>query len=143
MDGQQPNFELPPVNIAAHGEQHDFKQTLSPESGREALLPQPEKIANPPAAPAPVALPQSVQMASLAAAPAAVQQTPQPADDGSSSLPALADDADLIEKEWVNKAKQIVDKTKTNPYLQNREISKFKAGYIKKRYNKDIRVSED
>src|SRR5690606_30294000 len=43
----------------------------------------------------------------------------------------IADDADLIEKEWVERAKEIVHKTKDNPYLQNKAITKMKADYIK------------
>lgn len=52
--------------------------------------------------------------------------------------PQIADDADLIEKEWVEKAKEIVAKTRENPYLQNKAINEMKTDYIKKRYNKDI-----
>lgn len=57
--------------------------------------------------------------------------------------PSIADDVDLIEKEWVEKAKEIVEKTKDNPYLQNKAISEFKADYIKKRYNKDLTQGHD
>lgn len=53
-----------------------------------------------------------------------------------------ADDLDLIEKKWVVKAKDIVNNTKGNPHAQNLELSKMKAEYIKKRYNKDIRIDE-
>jgi len=56
--------------------------------------------------------------------------------------PMIADDVDLIEKEWVEKAKEIVNKTKDNPYLQNKAISEIKTDYIKKRYNKDLSKSE-
>ena len=56
--------------------------------------------------------------------------------------PQIADDVDLIEKEWVEKAKEIVGKTKENPYLQNKAISEIKADYIQKRYNKNIAKSE-
>lgn len=56
--------------------------------------------------------------------------------------PLAADDSDLIEKEWVSKAKQIVAATRDDPHLQNREMSRFKADYLKKRYNKDIKVEE-
>ena len=56
--------------------------------------------------------------------------------------PAIADDTDLIEKEWVQKAKDIVARTKDDPRAQNREMGVFKADYVKKRFNKDIRVSE-
>lgn len=57
-----------------------------------------------------------------------------------SATPAIADDADLIEKEWVMKAKQIVEKTKDDPHRQNEEINKVKADYLKKRYNHDLKV---
>lgn len=54
-----------------------------------------------------------------------------------------AEDSDLIEKEWVAKAKQIVERTKDDPYVQNKEISKVKAEYIKRRYNKDLKLSDN
>lgn len=53
-----------------------------------------------------------------------------------------AADVDLIEKAWVEKAKAIVQGTYGNPFLQSQELSKMKAEYIKKRYNKDIKVAE-
>ncbi len=58
------------------------------------------------------------------------------------SVPAIADDNDLIEKEWVAKAKQIVNKTKNDPHLQNIEMNQYKATYIKKRFNKDVKLTE-
>lgn len=61
---------------------------------------------------------------------------------GAGAMPMAADDSDLIEKEWVSKAKEIVEKTKEDPHEQSREISYLKADYLKKRYNKDIKVSE-
>jgi hypothetical protein len=56
--------------------------------------------------------------------------------------PLAADDSDLIEKEWVTKAKAIVEKTKHDPYLETKEMSLFKADYLKKRYNKELKVAE-
>lgn len=61
----------------------------------------------------------------------------------STTFPQIADDNDLIEKEWVLKAKEIVAQTAHDPHLQNKAISRFKADYLKKRYNKDIKLSED
>ncbi len=58
-------------------------------------------------------------------------------------LPAIADDNDLIEKEWVNKAKEIVARTKLDPHQQNEEFNKVKVDYLKKRYNKELKLSED
>jgi len=71
--------------------------------------------------------------------------TPQSDDTGTMSLvtpPATADDQDLIEKEWVHKAKQIVEKTRDDPYIQSKELTKFKADYMQKRYNKSLKMSE-
>jgi len=57
-------------------------------------------------------------------------------------MPADADDTDLIEREWVDKAKAIVEHTKADPHLQNQEINKMKADYIQKRYNRQIKINE-
>lgn len=65
----------------------------------------------------------------------------QPAN--SPHAPTIADDNDLIEKEWVNRAKLIIAKTKDDPREQSKQLHKYKADYIKKRYNKDIKVSEE
>ncbi len=56
--------------------------------------------------------------------------------------PPVAGDDDLIEKEWVTKAKEIVEKTKHDPHLETKEISLFRADYLKKRYNKELKVAE-
>jgi hypothetical protein len=56
--------------------------------------------------------------------------------------PTTVDDGDLIEKEWVTKAKQIVERTRDNPYQQSEELTLFKADYMKKRYDKTIKVSK-
>ncbi len=61
---------------------------------------------------------------------------------GVQGMPAMADDIDLIEREWVHKAKEIVEQTKGDPHTQNKEINKVKADYLKKRYNKDLKLEE-
>jgi hypothetical protein len=53
-----------------------------------------------------------------------------------------AQDADLIEKEWVERAKSLVAQTQDDPYKQKNEMSKIKADYIKKRFNKTIPVED-
>lgn len=69
--------------------------------------------------------------------------TPASAPDANAYTAALmADDADLIEKEWVTRAKAIVMHTKDDPHAQNREMNKVKADYLKKRYNKDLKTTE-
>ena len=56
------------------------------------------------------------------------------------NLPVEAGDLDLIEKQWVIKAKEIVAQTSENPHIQQQEIAKMKTEYIKKRYNRDIQL---
>ena len=56
------------------------------------------------------------------------------------TTPTVAEDVDLIEKEWVEKAKAIVEKTRNDPYAQNQELNRFKADYMQKRYNKEIKI---
>lgn len=60
-----------------------------------------------------------------------------------SDSPAVAADDEVIEKEWVDKAKRIVIETKDNPYQQEKEVSKLQADYLKKRYGKDVKISSD
>lgn len=57
--------------------------------------------------------------------------------------PQIADDADLIEKEWVDKAKELVDRTKSDPRQQNIALNKMKADYLKKRFNKVIKTEKE
>lgn len=98
-----------------------------------------------PAVPNPAPVPAQPLPAPQPAAPAGPTSpvAAQPANSADTTTPLIADDTDLIEKEWVEKAKQLVDQTKDDPYKQNKEINKFKATYIKKRYNKDIQLSKD
>ncbi|HEX9679202.1 MAG TPA: hypothetical protein VGA08_01105 [Candidatus Saccharimonadales bacterium] len=54
--------------------------------------------------------------------------------------PAVAADVDVIEKEWVNKAKAIVHEHKHDPYTQENEASRLKADYKTKRFNKVVKT---
>ena len=87
----------------------------------------------------PAAVAQSMAAAqSIAGTPPA-----QPPAAASTTAHMSAQDVDLIEKEWVQKAKDIVAHTIGDPYTQNKEINKIKADYIKKRYNKDIKQTNE
>jgi hypothetical protein len=59
-----------------------------------------------------------------------------------STTPLIADDVDVIEKEWVDRAKKIVSATKADPHIQEKEVSKLQADYLMKRYNKKLKVNE-
>ncbi len=47
-------------------------------------------------------------------------------------------DVDVIEKEWVEKAKSIVAKTKDDPREQSIELTGMKREYIEKRFGKSL-----
>lgn len=64
------------------------------------------------------------------------------ADDQADENPTDANDIDVIEKEWVDRAKAIVAKTKADPYEQEKQVSELQADYMKKRYGRDIGLVE-
>lgn len=94
----------------------------------------------------PVAAPQSAlpQNQPMPTAPQPLPDQPmgQVVDQSAGSTPLIADDVDVIEKEWVEKAKKIVDSTKSDPHQLEKEVSKLQADYLMKRYNKKLKVSE-
>lgn len=57
--------------------------------------------------------------------------------------PAVAADEDLIEKEWVEKAKKVISDTKHDPYAQEQAVSRLQADYLHKRYGKVIKVPQE
>jgi len=66
--------------------------------------------------------------------PATAITQPQ-ADD---SNPIVANDEDLIEKEWVDKAKGIIAATKDDPYRREQEINRLQIDYLRKRYGREV-----
>lgn len=93
------------------------------------------------AAPAPIVaqpvLPPPVVAVPQPATPA--PQQPAPAVD---DLPMVANDDDLIEKEWVDKAKKIIVETKDDPYRREQEVGRLQADYLYKRYGRKLGASE-
>jgi hypothetical protein len=69
-----------------------------------------------------------------------------PADDTTTplvdDLPIVANDDDLIEKEWVDKAKKIIMQTKDDPYRREQEVNRLQADYLRKRYGKELGSSQ-
>lgn len=60
-----------------------------------------------------------------------------------SDAPAAAADEDLIEKEWVEKAKRVVAETRNDPHAQEDAISRLQADYLQKRYGRTIKLPSD
>jgi hypothetical protein len=128
--GPQPQFELPKVQdkgLERQTEQAIEKRQVSEGASSKAAPKFPVQQQAAPPAQAP-----SVQQIPIQSEPSGYQLT--------AGLPAK--DADLIEKQWVDRAKAIVDQTQDDPFRQNKEMSKMKADYIKKRFNKSIPVED-
>ena len=56
--------------------------------------------------------------------------------------PAVAADEDVIEKEWVDKAKKIILETKDDPFGRSARVNELQRDYLQKRYNKNLGASE-
>jgi hypothetical protein len=74
--------------------------------------------------------------ASLPAVPLAVGTTSPMAP--AVVLPGLAEDVDVIEKEWVDAAENIIVATAGDPHAQEEQQEVLQIDYLKKRYGKDI-----
>jgi len=119
--------------------------TAQPQIGAVAPTAQPPAQAMP-AMPEPApatAITTPPQPAGPSPAPLPTASDPQisTSDAGQSAGP-VDDNDTAFDEEWVNRAREVVSKTKTDPFTQSQELSKLKAQYIKLRYNKDIKVSE-
>lgn len=133
--------ELPPIPNPAEqsqglppAEQNTFPVGAETQAGQAIEAGQSQQIPSYQQAQQPVSLPQP----NPAADPGQFQGSPV-----ATAMPAIADDTDLIEKEWIAKAKEIIARTKQDPYQQNKEVEHMKADYMKKRYSKDIKITED
>lgn len=80
--------------------------------------------------------PATLPMPVMAAPTAADSPSAPPASSGMS--PLVAADEDLIEKEWVDRAKKIVGDTKDDPYTQEEAVSGLKKEYKEKRYGRGL-----
>lgn len=120
---------------------------LIPDTSLEQELPTPEKIG-----PAGETANQSAPVAPATSLPQPIVATPTDEPDATSTTPAdksttvtgpaFADDVDVLEKEWVDKAKKIVDETRQDPYKQEEQVSDLQADYLRKRYGKVVKTSE-
>jgi hypothetical protein len=76
----------------------------------------------------------------VAAQPSLATQVPPPA--SASTTPLVAADEDLIEKEWVDKAKEIIQQTKDDPHTRSQKVNELQRDYLQKRYGKVIGASQ-
>ncbi len=78
--------------------------------------------------------------------PAPLPQVPPPPHptvfDDDDDMPTTAGDDDLIEKEWIDKAKKIISETKNDPHEQEKAFIRLQADYLRKRYGKVIKIPD-
>ena len=76
--------------------------------------------------------------------PATSLPTPAGADDiavaqaALRDIPIIANDDDLIEKEWVERAKRIVSDTKGDPCKREGQVTELKVDYLQKRFGRKL-----
>lgn len=148
MTDMEPKSYSPELNASTPGGSPESAPNLpTPETNPE--LPQftPERG---PVAPERAAEQSAQAQAAIAAQPVPISlPTPVPVqtDDGqaqataSDDTPAVAADEDLIEKEWVDKAKKIIAETKDDPAEREKAVGRLQSDYLKKRYGKELGAS--
>ena len=80
--------------------------------------------------------------ATAIATPVAPVQAPVSQSAASTTTPMVAADEDLIEKEWVDKAKEIITQTKDDPHARTAQVNALQRDYLQKRYGKVVGTSD-
>ncbi|MEO6109393.1 MAG: hypothetical protein ABIP50_00040 [Candidatus Saccharimonadales bacterium] len=120
-----------PVTPANNAERIPVLPT--PESGLETGLERTKQAAEANAA---------VADAASYAAPIMVPVTPTIDPTTPTSVgPLVAEDQDVIEKEWVDKAKQIIGSTKDDPHGRTARVNDLQKEYLQKRFGKVLGAS--
>jgi hypothetical protein len=57
--------------------------------------------------------------------------------------PAVADDVDVIEKEWVDQAEAVVKRTEGDPHAEEEAVEALQVDYLKKRYDHSVEKPAD
>lgn len=79
--------------------------------------------------------------ATSTAVPATQMTTTSVVDDtttASASAPLIAANNDVIEKEWVDRAKKIITDTKDDPNKREQQVGGLRKDYLRKRYGKEL-----
>lgn len=122
-------------------------ETFSP-GGQEVVSPAAEHSVEIPKTPESSPSTQSAPPISVPAVPVVADDTqalmsaPTSVIAGDPALNIPTSDSGRIEKQWVEKAKNIIAQTKDDPFTQKNEMSRVKAAYIEKRFNKKLKVDD-
>jgi len=132
-----PSFEQLPVppNVGPEAAPNLPPLDVGIERGQERVEQVAEASAR--AADAATSVPAPVPVAPVVPAQAQQGQPVAP-----SATPLVAADEDLIEKEWVDKAKQIIEQTRDDPHARTQKVNELQRDYLQKRYGKVVGASE-
>jgi hypothetical protein len=108
-------------------------QLANPETGIETGAERREQAAE-----AAAAVADSSGLPTVLPAPVDPPTAPIVDDSQISTTPLVASDDDLIEKEWVDRAKKIVADTKEDPYKREAAVNNLQKDYQKKRYGREL-----
>jgi len=123
----------PELQPAALPEVDEATSDNKPERAPARPETSPSKQAAPPISASQVQLPTDYSVAVI----------PTDDDQTTPATPSVDKGADRIERHWVDSAKKIINQTKDDPYKQKNEMSKFKADYIKQRFNKVVKADQE
>jgi hypothetical protein len=145
----EPKFSSPEMNLPRPERSPESAPNgSSPESSPEIPFDSPERDRG--ATPERTPEQSNSAQASLSAQPIPITlPTPVPVQDDTTAaqatddMPAVAADEDLIEKEWVDKAKQIISETRDDPAARERQVGRLQSDYLKKRYGKELGATSE
>ena len=129
--------QLPPVPGSI-----EYQPPGGHEGGMERPAPAPleqaptrrHEVQAPPAQAAPPAVAPVGPMVAPPATQGGASQSLVSGDD----LPSVASDDDVMEREWVDKAKKIIALTKEDPYERGKAIAELQADYLRKRWGREL-----
>lgn len=132
-EGTQPNFELPAQPRSSETDSQQLEKAAETPAARPE---QAGKQAQQPVLPTTLDELPVADTPTIAIPGADDNAQAQPAHSGSS------DDSDHIDPVWINKTKAVISQTRNDPYEQKVQMSKVKAEYIQKRFNKQVKIDE-
>ncbi|PIZ00405.1 hypothetical protein COY62_02705 [bacterium (Candidatus Howlettbacteria) CG_4_10_14_0_8_um_filter_40_9] len=138
---EQKNIEIEQKNLTVPtGEVEHAQPPEGAEVQETVVVPQemPSQVSPPPTVPDSTNIQQPVQAPVVPIQNDPLSQTAAPVDDGLD-----AEEGNIIEKPWVKKAEDIIDKNKDNPYEEEEKQEDLQIEYLKKRFGKEIKKEEE
>lgn len=125
--------QLPRVEINSHGSPESSINYASPEVNKDKIFEngaKQESLAE-----------QASKIIEMSNSQPVVQSTvlPDPVVNDDAQIivtPTTAQDNDLMEKEWVNDLKKMINETRDDPFLREQKFRKMQVDYLKKRYGR-------